>query len=320
MNRQPAGSPVGGQFAPDSHAKKAVVIESDGLTDEEYAKWKQFGISFETLAYEWHDAGFTLDEAIRWRKHNFDYLDAMSWSKEGLHSPEEVIEWLEAGLVDENGDEAGRPKDIQQWQNLGFTPEEAEKWYSHFFATASKAAEWRDAGFGDSLNAYHLRNAGFIPEEAAKWRDADFGDLRDAYHWRKAGFTPDEAIKWRETGLDTTSAYNLHKSGFVPGEQWKAVGISPDESERWQKNRFSYDLAVSWHREGFTPEEAKEWGSHGFDPYMEYLPYVGPIPPSTWLAAEWRDAGFDPKEAYEWRKNDHDVNSAIRLKAEGQNP
>jgi len=147
-----------------------------------------------------------------------------------------------------------------QWRRCGFAPEEAAQWHRNFSTKPDKAAKWRDAGFGDS----HTANS-----------------------WRKAGFAPDEAAEWSKTVVDPRSAYNLHKSGFVPGEEWEAVGISPDEAERWN-NRFWYTIAVEWHEQGFTPEEADEWMKHGFDPED---------------AVEWLAYDFGPEEAAEWILN-----------------
>jgi len=175
-------------------------------------------------------------------------------------------DWDDKGLIDKV---AGGAVEASDQIERGFAPEEASKWRNTGFAFA-EAQRW-------------IRD-GFTPDEARKWSDAGFNDARVANEWRRYPFTPDEAIKWSKTGIDLESAYNLHKAGFVPGEEWKAVGISPEDAERW-KHRFLYEFAVMWHAQGFTPDEAKEWRKHGFQPEE---------------ARQWRDYDFSPEEAVEW--------------------
>jgi len=296
MNRQPAGSPVGGQFAPDSHAKKPVVIEPISLTEEEYeAEWQQFGTHFANEFHKWRDAGIMPDEAIRWRLQMFSAQEAVEWKNAGFPF-EEASKWIKVNFLDEEKHALRTPDNAQQWRNLGFTYLEANDWYTNFSATADDAAKWRDAGFGTPYDADEWRRVGFTTAEA------------------------DDAAKWSKTSVYPITAYHLHKSGCVPGEEWKVAGIPPDEAERWQKSRFSYALAVEWHNAGFSPEEASKWDAVGFCPYdTEYfLSYAGRDTPSD--AKQWYGAGFTPEEAREWRENGHDFNSALWLRSEGKTP
>jgi len=129
MNRQPAGSPIGGQFAPDAHSKKPVVIEHYFLTDEEYkTHWKTYGFD-RSEADQWSHKGFIARFASKWKENGFD--------------PPQALQWINNGFDCECASE---------WANHGFYPEEARQWQDQQIPV-NTAAE--------------LTKNGFTPEEAA---------------------------------------------------------------------------------------------------------------------------------------------------------
>jgi len=214
MNRQPAGSPIGGQFASDSHAKNPVVIESTGLTDEEYdIKWQKFRMLFETGAYKWRDAGFTPDEAAQWYVNLFTTVkEASKWRMAGF-KPDEAKQWRDTGF--------GSLHTAHNWHKVGLAPDEAAKWRKNRVDPGS-AYRLHQSGFapGEEWGA-----VGIAPEEAERWSNRFWYAL--AVRWYEQGFAVDEAEEWADHGFGPEKAADWRDHGYGPDEavEWIANGV-----------------------------------------------------------------------------------------------
>lgn len=103
MNRKPAGTPVGGQFAPSAHPRPGIELDAGGVDDEQ----------------AWRDAGFDTDDAEEWRDAGVDPEEAKQWQESGFNA-DEAKEWGTAGYDFDSA---------KEWRDRGFDADEAKQWW-----------------------------------------------------------------------------------------------------------------------------------------------------------------------------------------------
>jgi hypothetical protein len=168
-----------GEMSPDSYRYVA-----DGGTYGSAAK----------RAIEWHDTGFTLEEATTWFNVFTEARQAAQYAKEGF-SHLDAKEWFDKARL--------LPNRARDWHAAGFTPENVRPWHDmNITRVPSMAAPWRDAGCTpEEVSQWHADTGLDNPEEAIKWKAAGF-HLKDAYKYVAAGVhDANTAAKLRDRGI-----------------------------------------------------------------------------------------------------------------------
>jgi len=174
-NRRPAGTPVGGQFAPSAHRRPSVELDAEAAIET-------IENSFDVPAAElprWRQAGFSKAEARRWR------ISTEPDIGRGRVGPQEAKRWFDRGF---------RAFPAAAWREAGFDPERARSWATAGFEPhrgERRASDWESAGFAPDV-ANRWMTAGFGANEARRWRDAGQG-YSTAASWADSGWQPDEA-------------------------------------------------------------------------------------------------------------------------------
>lgn len=157
----------------------------------------------------WKKEGFTPEEAQKWSAAGFvPYIDtttyinndAKQWRDDGFQ-PNEAKQWVDAGVTEPVNAKAwkavttplqyktdnccgvwGVKSQAAQWEQEGFTPEEAKQWHAAGFVP-----------YFDSTiivkDAKHWKDQGFTPSEAKKWMDGTIYDPSVAGAWKNAGIS-----------------------------------------------------------------------------------------------------------------------------------
>lgn len=156
--------------------------------------WIAAGFRTPAAAAPWIDAGFTANEASRWRDWKFSPRTAAAWSGELFNDP---------------FDAAG-------WRRAKFKPREASAWRSNGFGqTQSRQAQmWRDAGF-DAGEAGRWHRLGFSVAGREAWRGIGVTEPGDAAQWQERKCRPEDAAPYVRQGLLTPTS--------LPDDQWETL-------------------------------------------------------------------------------------------------
>jgi hypothetical protein len=220
----------------------------------------------------WLAAGFRRQEAIVWRRWNFDISVALTWRRAGVREALTAAQWQTAGAM---------PATIGKWIAAGITPSDAVRWHE-FGYTLEQASRHVQEGRGPA-EAYEKRMntsaqgvqymsgssavvrgapegmqrfmSGAVPHEvvagylAARWLDDE------AYEWATQGVQVSDARIWRKIGLIPAEAKDLPDPLQVIEDWWRA-GIPFDEVADWLGAGLTVDEAIEQRAAGITREQA----------------------------------------------------------------
>lgn len=132
------------------------------------------------------------------------------WKLSDVKSPEEALQWMEAGVED--------PQHANDYKNAGLDPYTILPWITEFSHVAEggrlKEAiiEWHQAGWSDPEEAAEWYAQGHFkdnPEDALLWHQAGWKDLDAAAEWHRKPTWKDDpavALKWYQMGYTPTEA------------------------------------------------------------------------------------------------------------------
>lgn len=168
----------------------------------------------------------------------------------------------------------------QQWQDLGFTIEDALSWKGTAQLKPDVALAWQQAGFAphevkawqqnrngtqDPATAHRLLDMGIQPENLKGWQVKPNIILA----WVEQGFDARSTNRWQQfKGAEPMVASQLINRGYTPDKltRWKLGGFPLTEIWDWIERGFDVDNAATWRGYGINPAEAAGWQQLSIEP------------------------------------------------------
>jgi len=147
----------------------------------------------------WFNAGFEVEEAIRWAGLGYEAEAAAAWSAGFRADPDAPAAWARVGMPDDpvavlEALTCGLdPIRWQWWRLSGFSAPSTIEWTDRRF-TLADAIEWIESGVPDPSQAAEWRARGFGPAAAKLWRVAirEVADIATSV-LVEVGFTAEES-------------------------------------------------------------------------------------------------------------------------------
>ncbi len=190
--------------------------------------------------------------------------------------------FLLGGACTRAWDRTGIPsREIREWKQYAFIPEEARIWYTHGFS-AHEAFRWREI--------LPLPSEILGPDTTLEHQ------IRILRLWKDSGIPPEQIIPWMTSGLPPEEAGSWYAEGFYAEEvdRWRVLGFSAQEAALWREE-FTPQEAQNWASAGFSPEEAMLWIAVFEESPAAFHPDSFPV-----YARELRSRGLSPEEAGRW--------------------
>jgi hypothetical protein len=196
---------------------------------------------------EWLDAGFTIEQAVIWRRWRIDPSTALAWCRAGVPDGLPAAQWSVAGVS---------PDTVQRWRDAGVDAGEAVHWHEMGFRIDT-VVEMKRKGLTPA-QAFAQRNlAGMSVTHSTgrgmgtalqRFHEAGVrGDVANGYliaHW-----VDEEALSWAVKGIEVADA-----------KLWKLLNLSPVEAARLvSQGHSAVALIQEWWRAGIPYEEVADW-------------------------------------------------------------
>jgi len=229
-------------------------------TPDDVRVYNKAGIILDNLR-DFMDGNVTsLNEAKKWLALDSDTYNIKYWKEANIATPEEVENWLKAGVKE--------PNEISYWIYIGITtPQEVESWKEIGIIESDTVERWQSVG----LNT---------PEEVKGWMEIDTPEVIKA-RWLNTGIkTSQEAKKWISIGVKDGNELTEWKDAGVENfdeiKKWIKVGMTnPNNISKWNKIGINNVKTVqSWIAVGITdPDIVNELLHIGIKTPNEYKPY-----------------------------------------------
>jgi hypothetical protein len=236
--------------------------------------------------------------------------------------PEELAEWLAAGLTAEAAD---------LWRQWRFSIGRAQAWVGAGIDDGLRAAQWSTAGVTpDTVEEW--RGAGIEANEAVRWHEFGYG-FESARTEKAKGHSPDEAYAQTQAQPPAGSTQRFLRAGSAGGgfvgsmRGLHEAGVDPRIIHSYAQHQWMDESALPWARRGIDANDAYMWHELGLTPAeagrLELLGRaVADVVREWWTAgipfpefADWIGAGLSAREAVEQRARGITAEHAASLRA-----
>lgn len=344
QSRQPAGVPVGGQWAAKINAEAAVTLDLFGQqapTPEAVPPVSGDDVSGLDLCYaSLRDANLEHADAHDTRFQSADLrgarmagirADGADFSKADLTGADiSDGSFVEAQFRDAalSGRLGGADFSLANLERSEIASADNAQFSYACLAGATLTGHFENCDFrGVDFRATHMDHAQAeikvtfldcqfdddpITDQNTEWPN-DF-DPRLNAQFRHQGFNADEQAAWQDCGLDSAlEARSWRDSDFEPEEaaNWQVYGWEHASHARaFRDAGLDASEAMGYYSDNLSPDEAVAWKNAGFRPQSHS------VVPGEDVGA-WHETGIDPTTASAWADEHYIASEAERLIKQG---
>ncbi len=189
----------------------------------------------------WFNAGFGVEEAIRWAGLGYEAGHALEWTAGFRSDPDAPAAWARVGMPDDpvaviEALTCGLdPLRWQWWRLAGLSHLATIDWADRRF-TLDEALSWIESGVPEPSQAAEWGSRSFSPAEAKAWRVAirEVAEIATSV-MVEIGFTPEEAALARLASVSQPPEL----ADRLPGDMTAAIAAGRADRDRhpWMVNR-----------------------------------------------------------------------------------